>query len=89
LPRRDVNAVLLPDRTVLVSGDGLKKEDLPTATCSRRSMIRSRTPGPSARAFQVPRLYRSVALLLAEEMRIDLPALLVHGTASRAAPAAR
>ena len=63
LPRIHLNAVLLPDRTVFVSGGSLKQED--------------RTPGPAAggdlrsrdrhwpyAAATVPRLYHSTAVLL-------------------------
>jgi hypothetical protein len=63
-PRLHLNAVLLPDRTVLVTGGSLKQEDQPLARL--QAEIFDPATGswtPVARA-QVPRLYHSTALLL-------------------------
>jgi hypothetical protein len=62
--RLHLNAVLLPDRTVLVTGGSLKQEDQPLARL--QAEIYDPATGhwtPVARA-KVPRLYHSTALLL-------------------------
>jgi hypothetical protein len=64
LGRMHLNAVLLPDRTVFVSGGSLKQEDEPLAR------LQSELYDPDADAWRlmatatVPRLYHSTALLL-------------------------
>jgi hypothetical protein len=64
LPRLHLNAVLLPDRTVFVTGGSLKQEDEPLAR------LQSEIYDPVANAWTltaactVPRLYHSTALLL-------------------------
>lgn len=63
-PRLHLNAVLLPDRTVLVTGGSLKQEDQPLARL--QAELFDPATGhwtPVARA-KVPRLYHSTALLL-------------------------
>jgi len=64
LPRTHVNAVLLPDRTVLATGGGLKKEDVPTATLQPEIYDPKEKTWTIGAASKVPRLYHSVALLL-------------------------
>jgi Domain of unknown function (DUF1929)./FG-GAP repeat. len=64
LPRLHLNAVLLPDRTVFVTGGSLKQEDQPLAR------LQSEIYDPEADRWTltapcaVPRLYHSTALLL-------------------------
>lgn len=64
LPRLHLNAVLLPDRTVFVTGGSLKQEDKPLAR------LQSETYDPATGQWQlmatstIPRLYHSTALLL-------------------------
>ncbi len=64
LPRLHLNAVLLPDRTVFVTGGSLKQEDQPLAR------LQSEIYDPAADRWTltapcaVPRLYHSTALLL-------------------------
>jgi hypothetical protein len=64
LGRMHLNAVLLPDRTVFVSGGSLKQEDEPLAR------LQAELYDPAADAWRlmataaVPRLYHSTALLL-------------------------
>ncbi len=63
-PRLHLNAVLLPDRTVLVTGGSLKQEDQPLARL-QAELFDPVSGGwtPVARS-QVPRLYHSTAVLL-------------------------
>ncbi|NGZ11743.1 MAG: DUF1929 domain-containing protein [Nitrospira sp. LK70] len=64
LPRLHLNAVLLPDRTVFVTGGSLKQEDKPLAR------LQAETYDPATGQWQlmatstIPRLYHSTALLL-------------------------
>jgi Domain of unknown function (DUF1929) len=64
LPRMHLNAILLPDHTVFVSGGSLKQEDEPL------SRLQAELYDPATNAWQimatakVPRLYHSTALLL-------------------------
>lgn len=64
LPRMHLNAVLLPDRTVFVSGGALAREDRIGARL--QSEIYHPTTGTwtSAATAQITRMYHSVALLL-------------------------
>ncbi|MEP6935980.1 MAG: galactose oxidase-like domain-containing protein, partial [Nitrospirota bacterium] len=64
LPRTHVNAVLLPDRTVLATGGGLKREDVPTATLQPEIYDPTTNTWIIGASSKVPRLYHSVALLL-------------------------
>ncbi len=64
LPRTHVNAVLLPDRTVLATGGGLKREDIPTATLQPEIYDPATDAWTIGASSKVPRLYHSVALLL-------------------------
>ena len=64
LPRTHVNAVLLPDRTVLATGGGLKREDVPTATLQPEIYDPTTNAWIIGASSKVPRLYHSVALLL-------------------------
>jgi hypothetical protein len=66
LPRTHVNAVLLPDRKILATGGGLKKEDIPTATLQPETYDPATNTWTICAASKVPRLYHSVALLLAD-----------------------
>jgi hypothetical protein len=64
LPRLHLNAVLLPDRTVFVTGGSLKQEDEPL------SRVQAEIYDPATNTWSlmaeatVPRLYHSTALLL-------------------------
>ena len=63
LPRLHLNAVLLPDRTVFVSGGSLKQEDQPLARLEGEIYDPAMTTGPSP-PRDVPRLCHSTAVLL-------------------------
>ena len=63
-PRLHLNSVLLPDRTVFVTGGSLKQENQPLARLQPEIYdVPSDTWTPMA-ACQVPRLYHSTAILL-------------------------
>jgi hypothetical protein len=64
LPRTHVNAVLLPDRTVLATGGGLKREFRPTATLQPEIYDPATDTWTICSPSKVPRLYHSVAVLL-------------------------
>jgi hypothetical protein len=70
LPRVHLNAVLLPDRTVFVSGGALQREGGPTARRKILARFQSEIYDPAADSWklgataQVERLYHSIALLL-------------------------
>jgi hypothetical protein len=65
LPRLHLNAVLLPDRTVFVTGGSLKQEDQPLARLQPEIYDPATdTWTTMAAASTVPRLYHSTALLL-------------------------
>jgi hypothetical protein len=70
LPRVHLNAVLLPDRTVFVSGGALQREGGPTARRKILARFQSEIYDPAADRWklgataQVERLYHSIALLL-------------------------
>jgi Domain of unknown function (DUF1929) len=64
LPRLHLNAVLLPDRTVFVSGGSLKQEDEPLARLQGEIYDPATDTWSLMAAATVPRLYHSTALLL-------------------------
>jgi hypothetical protein len=64
LPRTHVNATLLPDRTVLVTGGGLARESRLTPTLQSEIYDPVANTWTLVAASTVPRLYHSVALLL-------------------------
>jgi Domain of unknown function (DUF1929) len=64
LPRLHLNAVLLPDRTVFVTGGSLKQEDAPLARLQSEIYDPSSNEWTLTAAATVPRLYHSTALLL-------------------------
>ncbi len=64
LPRLHLNAVLLPDRTVLVTGGSLKQEDEPLARLQSEIYDPAKDEWTLTAASKVPRLYHSTALLL-------------------------
>lgn len=64
LPRTHVNAVLLPDRTVLATGGGLKREFRPTATLQPEIYDPFTDTWTIGAPSKVARLYHSVAVLL-------------------------
>ncbi len=64
LPRLHLNAVLLPDRTVLVTGGSLKQEDQPLARLQSEIYDPATDTWTLTAACTVPRLYHSTALLL-------------------------
>ena len=64
LPRTHVNAVLLPDRTVLVTGGGLARESRLTPTLQSEIYDPATDTWTLVASSKVPRLYHSVALLL-------------------------
>jgi hypothetical protein len=64
LPRTHVNAVLLPDRTVLATGGGLKREFRPTATLQPEIYDPATNTWTIGAPSKVARLYHSVAVLL-------------------------
>jgi hypothetical protein len=64
LPRLHLNAVLLPDRTVFVSGGSLKQEDEPLARLQGEIYDPATNTWSLMAAATVPRLYHSTALLL-------------------------
>jgi Domain of unknown function (DUF1929) len=64
LPRLHLNAVLLPDRTVFVSGGSLKQEDEPLARLQGEIYDPATDAWSLMAAATVPRLYHSTALLL-------------------------
>lgn len=64
LPRLHLNAVLLPDRTVLVLGGSLKQEDAPLARLQAESYDPATGEWTLMATATVPRLYHSTALLL-------------------------
>jgi hypothetical protein len=66
LPRLHLNAVLLPDRTVFVSGGSLKQEDEPLARLQAEIYDPATDTWSLCAAATVPRLYHSTALLLAD-----------------------
>jgi hypothetical protein len=64
LPRLHLNAVLLPDRTILVTGGSLKQEDEPLARLQAEIYDPATDAWTLTAACIVPRLYHSTALLL-------------------------
>jgi hypothetical protein len=64
LPRLHLNAVLLPDRTVFVTGGSLKQEDQPLARLQSEIYDPATDMWTLTAACSVPRLYHSTALLL-------------------------
>lgn len=64
LPRLHLNAVLLPDRTVFVTGGSLKQEDEPLARLQAESYDPATGQWKLMAAATIPRLYHSTALLL-------------------------
>jgi Domain of unknown function (DUF1929)/FG-GAP-like repeat len=64
LPRLHLNAVLLPDRTVFVSGGSLKQEDEPLARLEAEIYDPATDTWQLMAPATVPRLYHSTALLL-------------------------
>lgn len=63
-PRLHLNAVLLPDRTVLVTGGSLKQEDQPLARLQAEIFDPATGSWTPVARSQVPRLYHSTAVLL-------------------------
>jgi len=63
-PRLHLNAVLLPDRTVFVTGGSLKQEDQPLARLQPELFDPATGQWTPVARSQVPRLYHSTALLL-------------------------
>jgi hypothetical protein len=66
LPRLHLNTVLLPDRTVFVSGGSLKQEEQPLARLQGEIYDPATNTWSLMAAATVPRLYHSTALLLAD-----------------------
>jgi hypothetical protein len=66
LPRMHLNAVLLPDRTVFVSGGALAREERVVARLEGELYDPATDTWRITAAATVPRLYHSVALLLAD-----------------------
>ena len=64
LPRLHLNAVLLPDRTIFVTGGSLKQEDEPLARLQSEIYDPATNTWTLTAACTVPRLYHSTALLL-------------------------
>jgi hypothetical protein len=64
LPRLHLNAVLLPDRSVFVTGGSLKQEDTPLARLQSEIYDPLKDEWTLTAACKVPRLYHSTALLL-------------------------
>jgi Domain of unknown function (DUF1929)./Glyoxal oxidase N-terminus. len=64
LPRLHLNTVLLPDRTVFVTGGSLKQEDAPLARLQSEIYDPATDTWTLTGACTVPRLYHSTALLL-------------------------
>lgn len=64
LPRLHLNAVVLPDRTVFVTGGSLKQEDEPLARLQAETYDPATGQWQLMAAATVPRLYHSTALLL-------------------------
>ncbi len=64
LPRLHLNAVLLPDRTVFVTGGSLKQEEEPLARLQSESYDPATGQWQLMAAAAIPRLYHSTALLL-------------------------
>ena len=64
LPRLHLNAVLLPDRTVFVTGGSLKQEDAPLARLQSEIYDPVKDEWTLTASCTVPRLYHSTALLL-------------------------
>jgi len=64
LPRLHLNAVLLPDRTVFVTGGSLKQEEEPLARLQAESYDPATGQWQLMAAAAIPRLYHSTALLL-------------------------
>ncbi len=64
LPRLHLNAVLLPDRTVFVTGGSLKQEDEPLARLQAESYDPATGQWQLMGTASIPRLYHSTALLL-------------------------
>ncbi len=64
LPRLHLNAVLLADRTVFVTGGSLKQEDQPLARLQSEIYDPASDTWTLTAASTVPRLYHSTALLL-------------------------
>ena len=64
LPRLHLNAVLLPDRTVFVTGGSLHQEDAPLARLQSEIYDPATDTWTLTAASSVPRLYHSTAVLL-------------------------
>jgi len=64
LPRLHLNAVLLPDRTVFVTGGSLHQEDAPLARLQSEIYDPATDTWTLTATCQVPRLYHSTAVLL-------------------------
>ncbi|MDF0667637.1 MAG: hypothetical protein P0119_16420 [Nitrospira sp.] len=64
LPRLHLNAVLLPNRTVFVTGGSLKQEDKPLARLQAETYDPATGQWRLMATFTIPRPYHSTALLL-------------------------
>ena len=64
LPRLHLNAILLPDHTVFVTGGSLKQEDTPLARLQPEIYAPATDTWTLMATSTVPRLYHSTALLL-------------------------
>jgi hypothetical protein len=63
-PRLHLNTVLLPDRTVFVTGGSLRQEDVPLAQLQSEIYDPAKDQWTLTASCTVPRLYHSTALLL-------------------------
>ena len=81
-PRLHLNAVLLPDRTVFVTGGSLKQEDQPLARLQPEIYDPATDTWTPMAVSTVPRLYHSTALLLPDATvlvtRAAIPTAVMH-----------